>query len=192
MYPFFILYTMNMLKEKILFWFNAIFFIVFWCIMMFKPDLALETLVIYFWLEFLLSGIVWVVFAIIDHEYEDRWVLAVVGALQIISGVLLIAYPAAWEAILRAFVILFWVWAIIKWILVILRCIQLAKAWFSEWWWILAFWAILLLLWIFLVSNSLLALFIVNGIIWLWLLFVGISMIILAFQVKKILKESLK
>jgi hypothetical protein len=49
-----------------------------------------------------------------------------------------------------------------------------------------------LLLWIFLVSNSLLALFIVNGIIWLWLLFVGISMIILAFQVKKILRESLK
>jgi uncharacterized membrane protein HdeD (DUF308 family) len=90
---------------------------------MFKPDLALETLVIYFWLEFLFSGIVWVVFAIIDKEYEDRWVLAVVAALQIISGVLLVAYPAAWEAILRAFVILFWVWAIIKWILVILRCI---------------------------------------------------------------------
>ena len=181
-----------MLKEKILFWFNAIFYIVFWCIMMFKPDLALETIVIYFWLEFLLSGIVWVVFAIIDGEYEDRWVLAVFAALQIISGVLLIAFPAAWGAILRAFVILFWIWAIIKWILVILRCIQLAKAWFSQWWWILAFWVILLLLWIFLVTNSLLALFIVNSIIWLWLLFVGISMIIWAFQVKKILRESLK
>ena len=160
--------------------------------MMFKPEVALETIIIYLWLECLLSGILWVVFAVLDKEYEDRRVLAAVAIIQILVWVLLVAYPAAWEAILKGFVILAWVWAIIRWILAIIDSINLKKLKFASWWCVLAAWIILIIVGLFLVTNSLLTILIINGVLWIWLVFTGVSMIVLALQVKKNVKALIK
>lgn len=178
-----------MIKEKILFWFNAIFYIVFWCIMMFKPDLALTTIIIAFWLESLLSGIIWVIFAIQDKQSNERWLLAIVAVAQILLWVGLVSFPAAWEAILKVFILLLWIWAIIKWILLTINSFKFKKAELPNWWWILAAGIVLILVWLFLTTNSLLAILIINGVIWLWMTLAGISMIILALQLKRKIRK---
>ena len=178
-----------MIKEKILFWFNAIFYIVFWCIMMFKPDLALTTIIIAFWLESLLSGIIWVIFAIQDKQSNERWLLAIVAVAQILLWVGLVSFPAAWEAILKVFILLLWIWAIIKWILLTINSFKFKKAGLPNWWWILTAGIVLILVGLFLATNSLLAILIINGVIWLWMTLVGISMIILALQLKRKIRK---
>ena len=178
-----------MIKEKILFWFNAIFYIVFWCIMMFKPDLALTTIIIAFWLESLLYGIIWVIFAIQDKQSNERWLLAIVAVAQILLWVGLVSFPAAWEAILKVFILLLWIWAIIKWILLTINSFKFKKAGLPNWWWILTAGIVLILVGLFLATNSLLAILIINGVIWLWMTLVGISMIILALQLKRKIRK---
>lgn len=174
-----------MIKEKFLFLFNAIFYIAFWCFMMFKPNLALDTILIVFWIESIISWIAWVVFAVQDKESRDRWLLAVVAAAQILIWVLLVCFPEAWETILKAFVVLLWIWAIIEWILLMINSFRLKKMGERIRWWILVAWIFLALVWLFVACNSLLTILIINGVIWLWMALAGISMIIIALQVRK-------
>ena len=54
-----------------------------------------------------------------------------------------------------------------------------------NWGWILAAWISLIILWLFLASNSLLTILIINGVIGLWMVVTGIAMIVLALQIKK-------
>ena len=154
-----------MLKEKILFWFNAIFYIVFWCVMMFQPNLGLETLIIVFWIESILSGIAWIVFAVQDEQSNERWLLAVVAATQILLWVGLVSFPKAWEVILRTFIIILWIWAIIKGILLTINSFKFKKMRYWNWGWFLAAWIFLILVGLFLASNSLLTILIINGVI---------------------------
>ena len=122
--------------------------------MMFKPDVALETLIIVFWIESIISWIVWVVFAVQDKQSNERWV-----------------------------------WAIIKWILITINSFKFKELKFRNRWWVLFAWIILILIGLFITTNSLLTLFVINGIIGLWMTLTGITMIILALQVKKDVKE---
>ena len=174
-----------MIKEKILFWANAIFYIILWWIMMFQPNLALDTIIIAFWIESILSGIVWIVFAVQDKESWERWTLSVIAISQILIWVLLTVFPIAWETILKVFIILLGIWGIIKWILLVINSFKLKKIWLENRGRILAAWIFLILLWLFLSSNSLLTIFIINSVIGLWMVIAGITMIILALQTKK-------
>ena len=157
--------------------------------MMFKPDVALETLIIVFWIESIISWIVWVVFAVQDKQSNERWSLTAVAIAQILLWVLLASFPTTWEAILRTFIILLWVWAIIKWILITINSFKFKELKFRNRWWVLFAWIILILIGLFITTNSLLTLFVINGIIGLWMTLTGITMIILALQVKKDVKE---
>ena len=174
-----------MIKEKILFWANAIFYIILWWIMMFQPNLALDTIIIAFWIESILSGIVWIVFAVQDKESWERWTLSVIAISQILIWVLLTVFPIAWETILKVFIILLGIWGIIKWILIVINSFKLKKIGLENRGRILAAWIFLILLWLFLSSNSLLTIFIINSVIGLWMVIAGITMIILALQTKK-------
>ena len=151
-----------MIKEKILFWANAIFYIILWWIMMFQPNLALDTIIIAFWIESILSGIVWIVFAVQDKESWERWTLSVIAISQILIWVLLTVFPIAWETILKVFIILLGIWGIIKWILIVINSFKLKKIGLENRGRILAAWIFLILLWLFLSSNSLLTIFIIN------------------------------
>lgn len=174
-----------MIKEKILFWANAIFYIILWWIMMFQPNLALDTIIIAFWIESILSGIVWIVFAVQDKESWERWTLSVIAISQILIWVLLTVFPIAWETILKVFIILLGIWGIIKWILLVINSFKLKKIGLENRGRILAAWIFLIFLWLFLSSNSLLTIFIINSVIGLWMVIAGITMIILALQTKK-------
>ena len=156
--------------------------------MMFKPDLALETLIMAFWIESILSWIAWVVFAIKDKEFEESWLLAGLSIFWILLWVALLFFPQFGEVILRIFVVLVWILVIIKSIVLIIDSVELKKSGFEKWWWALAAWIVMLFLGIFLVMNSLLVILIVNGIIGLWVTILGISMVVWACQIRKILR----
>lgn len=153
--------------------------------MLFKPDIALETIIIIFWIESIISWIAWVVMAIQDKEFEDRWILAGLSIFQILLWVWLAAYPKVWEEILKIFIVLIWILIVIKWILLLIQSFSLKKAWFSKWYWTLITGCCLILLGAFLSLNSLLAILFVNILIGLWMFVTGISMIVWALQIKK-------
>lgn len=178
-----------MLKEKILFWINAVFYIVFGFIMIFNPNLALETIIIVFWIESILSWIAGTVLSIHDEDFEDRWILSGISIFQILVWVLLIFFPKFGETILKIFIVLIWIWIIIKWILVIINSFNIKKVWLRKWWWVLVAGCLLTLLWLFLVIYSSVAISITISIIGLWLIISGISMIIWVLQLKKLLKD---
>ena len=177
-----------MAREKFLFWFNAIFYVVFGWIMMFKPDLALDTIIIVFWIESVLSWIAWVVLAIQDKEFEDRWILAWLSIFQILLWVLLAFFPQFGETTIKLFIVLIWICLVIRWILLVIESFNLKKAKFSGWYWALIAGCCLIILWAFLALNSLLAVLILNSIIGLWMVISGISMIIWVLQIRKALK----
>lgn len=177
-----------MIREKILFWFNAIFYIVFGCVMMFKPDLALETIIITFWIESVISWIAWVVLAIQDKEFEERWILAGLSVFQILVGLLLAFLPQSGELIIKIFIALIWILLVIRWIILVIESFNLKKARFSKWYWALIAGCWLIILGAFLALNSLLAVLILNSIIGLWMVISGISMIIWVLQIRKALK----
>ena len=177
-----------MAREKYLFWFNAIFYVVFGWIMMLKPDLALDTIIIVFWIESVLSWIAWVVLAIQDKNFEDRWILAGLSIFQILLWVLLAFFPQFGETIIKIFIVLIWICLIIRWILLVIESFNLKKLRFSNWYWTLIAGCCLIILWAFLALNSLLAVLILNGIIGLWIVISGISMIIWVLQIRKSLK----
>ena len=156
---------------------------------MFKPNIALETLIIVFWIESIISWIAWVIFAVQDEQSNERWSLSVIAIAQILLWVLLASFPSTWEAILRTFIILLWVWAIIKWILITINSFKFKELKFRNRWWVLCAWIILILIWLFITTNSLLTLFVINGIIGLWMTLTGITMIILSLQIKKNARE---
>lgn len=178
-----------MTKVRVLFWVNAIFYIVFWWIMLFQPDLALTTIVIAFWIESLLSGIAWAVFALQDTEFEERGLLGAISIFQILVWIFLMFFPSVGEVILRIFIVLLWIWAIIKGIALIIDSFDFKAEGYSKWWWILIGGCLLFLLWIFLATNSLLALLIFNSLIGFWLVIAGIGMVIWALQIRKDIKK---
>lgn len=153
--------------------------------MMFKPDIALTTLIIVFWIEALLSGIAWSVIAIKDKMFEGRGILAAISISQILVWTGLLFFPDFGETILKIFVVLLWISAIVEWVVFFIDSFKLKEAGFESWWWILIWGCLMILLWAFLVSNSLLSILILNSIIGLWLVIDGISMIIWALQIRK-------
>ena len=153
--------------------------------MMFQPSIALESLIIVFWIESIISGIIWIVFAVQDEGSSERRVLSIISAAQILLWVGLVWFPKGWEIILRIFIIIAWIWAIIKWILLTIDSFKFKKMRYWNWGWILAAWISLIILWLFLASNSLLTILIINGVIGLWMVITGIAMIVLALQIKK-------
>jgi len=177
-----------MIREKFLFWFNAIFYIIFGCVMMFKPDLALETIIITFWIESILSWIAWVVLTIEDKEFEERWILAGLSIFQILVWVLLAFFPQSGELIIKIFIVLVWILLIIRWILLLIDSSRIKKLKFNNRYWVLIAGLWLILLWLFLAMNSLLTIFIINGVIGLWMFVLGISMIVWVVKLRKALK----
>lgn len=181
-----------MAREKILFWVNAIFYFIFWCVMLFKPDIALQTFIIVFWIESILSWIIWTILAIKDKGSEEKWLLAGLSIFQILVWVWLAFFPEFGEKIIEIFIVLIWIWIVIRWILLLVDSFRLKKGKFTKWYWALIAWCCLIILGTFLVLNSLRVILIMNSVIGLWMIIVGISMIIWVLQLKKEIKRELE
>ena len=168
-----------------MFWLNAIFYIVLWALLLFSPKTSLETVIIVFWIESMLSWILSVVFVLQEQDLEDRSLFAWLAILQIILWISLMFFPDWWEKVLQIFVVIIGVFAMIKGLILSIDSFQAKKLWLRNWYWMLIAGVVLIVLWLFLLMNSYLTLLVVSSITWLWLLASWISMIVWALQVRK-------
>ena len=174
-----------MKKMKWMFWLNAIFYIVLWALLLFSPKTSLETVIVVFGIESMLSWILSVVFVLQEPDLEDRSLFAWLAILQIILWILLMFFPEWWEKVLEIFVVIIGVFAMIKGLILSIDSFQAKKLWLRNWYWMLIAGVVLIVLWLFLLMNSYLTLLVVSSITWLWLLASWISMIVWALQVRK-------
>ena len=174
-----------MKKMKWMFWLNAIFYIVLWALLLFSPKTSLETVIVVFGIESMLSWILSVVFVLQEPDLEDRSLFAWLAILQIILWISLMFFPEWWEKVLEIFVVIIGVFAMIKGLILSIDSFQAKKLWLRNWYWMLIAGVVLIVLWLFLLMNSYLTLLVVSSITWLWLLASWISMIVWALQVRK-------
>ena len=184
-----------MKKMKWMFWLNAIFYIVLWALLLFSPKTSLETVIVVFGIESMLSWILSVVFVLQEPDLEDRSLFAWLAILQIILWISLMFFPEWWEKVLEIFVVIIGVFAMIKGLILSIDSFQAKKLWLRNWYWMLIAGVVLIVLWLFLLMNSYLTLLVVSSITWLWLLASWISMIVWALQVKRtsnVVKKEIK
>ena len=174
-----------MKKMKWMFWLNAIFYIVLWALLLFSPKTSLETVIVVFGIESMLSWILSVVFVLQEPDLEDRSLFVWLAILQIILWISLMFFPDWWEKVLQIFVVIIGVFAMIKGLILSIDSFQAKKLWLRNWYWMLIAGVVLIVLWLFLLMNSYLTLLVVSSITWLWLLASWISMIVWALQVRK-------
>ena len=170
---------------KWMFWLNAIFYIVLWALLLFSPKTSLETVIVVFGIESMLSWILSVVFVLQEPDLEDRSLFAWLAILQIILWISLMFFPEWWEKVLEIFVVIIGVFAMIKGLILSIDSFQAKKLWLRNWYWMFIAGVVLIVLWLFLLMNSYLTLLVVSSITWLWLLASWISMIVWALQVRK-------
>lgn len=180
---------------KCMFWLNAIFYIVLWALLLFSPKTSLETVIVVFGIESMLSWILSVVFVLQEPDLEDRSLFAWLAILQIILWISLMFFPEWWEKVLEIFVVIIGIFAMIKGLILSIDSFQAKKLWLRNWYWMLIAGVVLIVLWLFLLMNSYLTLLVVSSITWLWLLASWISMIVWALQVKRtsnVVKKEIK
>ena len=178
------------MKLKLLFWLNAIFYILFGLALLFEPATSLRVFIIVFSIEAIISWIVWSVFLIQEKDYlEDKWLITCWVILQIIAWVLLLIIPDLGETIIKIFVIIFGISVVIKGIILIFDSIEIKKAKLDKRRIVLVVWILLILLGCFLIFDSLTAVFVFNALFWIWMIVSWVSMIARWFQLKKTKKR---
>lgn len=170
------------MKIKALFCLNIVFFLAFWLLLFFQPEIALKTVIMVFGIECLLSWIAGSFLLFQDESIQDRELLSGMALLQIISGILLLIFPSIWELIVKIFVTVIWIWVIIKWILLCVNSFDARKLKVKDWWWIAVAWCFLIILWFVLVTNSFSTIMLFNKFIGIWLIVAAVSMIIWILQ----------
>lgn len=177
-----------MKKMKCVFWLNAIFYIVLWTLLLFFPGVSLTAIIIVFGIESLLSWILSIVFIMQWINSEDKGLLVWMAILQIILWVVLMFFPGFGETVLKLFVVLIGIFGVIKGLVLSIDSFQAKNFGVKNWYWMLIFGLALVLIWLFLITNSYLTLLVLNGIIWIWLILSGISIGVWAFHFEKTYK----
>lgn len=178
-----------MKRIKLLFWIEAILCIALWAYMLFRPDLALTTVILIFAIYCIVSGIAGFVFTIKENDYQDRYLLWIIFAFVTIFGLLLLCFPKIWETIVKVLVAVLWISVIVKWVFLMFDSFSIKKMQVTNWYRMFILSVILILFWLFLALNSFVSIIIVQSLIWICLIGVWIAMIIWSFKLKKIVKE---
>lgn len=171
-----------MLKIKTFFRINGLFFILFWLLLFFQPNLSLKIIIMITSIEVMISWIVGLLVARKTPEYNHRTVLFILSIITFLLWFILLCIPEIWEILASIAIVLFWIWGMIKWVFMIIESIHVKEAWFKNWWIELALWIISIMFWIFLATNAFLTLLVINILLWLALLFLWTLLIIRGFQ----------
>ena len=156
--------------------------IIFGIIAIFFPATAFLSLVLVFGIFALIDGIFSIVAVFVSHAHsESWWWLVIEGAFGILIGILTLIQPAAMAF---AWIFVIAAWAIVTGILEIFTAIRLRKMITGEGWMIVS--GILSILFGILVAFSPASgMFAVGLVIGLYALMFGITMLMLAFRLRK-------
>ena len=178
-----------MKKIRLLFRFEAAFYLIFWFYLLFRPELALKTIIMVCGIYALVSWIAGIVFSILESEYHDRFLLWIIAWFSAIFGLLLLCFPQIWETIIQIFVTLLWIGIVVKWSFLMSESLGAKKMWVKNRYFVMALWCLLVLLGIFIVMNWYLTVKAFSRLIWLCLIGWWISMLVWSFQVNRLVKN---
>lgn len=178
-----------MKRIRLLFWIEAAFYLIFGLYLLFRPELALKTIIIVCGIYALVSWIAWLFFAIREHEYYDRFLLWIIAWFSAVFGILLLCFPQIWETIIQIFVTLLWIGIVVKWSFLMSESLGIKKIWAKNWYLTMILWCLLVVLWVFIVMNWYLTVKAFSRLIWLCLIWGWIAMLVRSFQMNRFVKD---
>lgn len=178
-----------MKRIRLLFWIEAAFYLIFGLYLLFRPELALKTIIIVCGIYALISWIAGLFFAIREHEYYDRFLLWVIAWFSAVFGILLLCFPQIWETIIQIFVTLLWIGIVVKWSFLMSESLGIKKIWAKNWYLTMILWCLLVALWVFIVMNWYLTVKAFSRLIWLCLIWGWIAMLVRSFQMNRFVKD---
>ena len=178
-----------MKKIRLLFWIEAAFYLIFGIFLLLKPELALKTIIIVCGIYAIVSWFAWLVFAIREIEYYDRFLLWIISGVSAVFGILLLCFPQIWETIIKVCISLLWIAIVVKWSFMVHDSLYLKKQKIDNRFWTMIMGCLLILLWVLMEMNGIMTVFLFNRLIWLCLISGWIAMLVWSFQVNKLVKD---
>lgn len=178
-----------MKKIRLLFWIEAAFYLLFGIFLLLKPELALKTIIIVCGIYAIVSWFAWLVFAIREIEYYDRFLLWIISGVSAVFGILLLCFPQIWETIIKVCISLLWIAIVVKWSFMVHDSLYLKKQKIDNRFWIMVMGCLLILLWVLMEMNGIMTVLLFNRLIWLCLISGWIAMLVWSFQVNKLVKD---
>ena len=178
-----------MKKIRLLFWIEAAFYLIFGIFLLLKPELALKTIIIVCGIYAIVSWFAWLVFAIREIEYYDRFLLWIISGVSAVFGILLLCFPQIWETIIKVCVSLLWIAIVVKWSFMVHDSLYLKKQKIDNRFWTMIMGCLLILLWVLMEMNGIMTVLLFNRLIWLCLISGWIAMLVWSFQVNKLVKD---
>lgn len=178
-----------MKKIRLLFWIEAAFYLLFGIFLLLRPELALKTIIIVCGIYAIVSWFAWLVFAIREIEYYDRFLLWIISGVSAVFGILLLCFPQIWETIIKVCISLLWIAIVVKWSFMVHDSLYLKKQKIDNRFWIMVMGCLLILLWVLMEMNGIMTVLLFNRLIWLCLISGWIAMLVWSFQVNKLVKD---
>lgn len=178
-----------MKKIRLLFWIEAAFYLIFGIFLLLKPELALKTIIIVCGIYAIVSWFAWLVFAIREIEYYDRFLLWIISGFSAVFGILLLCFPQIWETIIKVCISLLWIAIVVKWSFMVHDSLYLKKQKIDNRFWTMIMGSLLILLWVLMEMNGIMTVLLFNRLIWLCLISGWIAMLVWSFQVNKLVKD---
>lgn len=178
-----------MKKIRLLFWIEAAFYLIFGIFLLLKPELALKTIIIVCGIYAIVSWFAWLVFAIREIEYYDRFLLWIISGVSAVFGILLLCFPQIWETIIKVCISLLWIAIVVKWSFMVHDSLYLKKQKIDNRFWTMIMGCLLILLWVMMEMNGIMTVLLFNRLIWLCLISGWIAMLVWSFQVNKLVKD---
>lgn len=178
-----------MKKIRLLFWIEAAFYLIFGIFLLLRPELALKTIIIVCGIYAIVSWFAWLVFAIREIEYYDRFLLWIISGVSAVFGILLLCFPQIWETIIKVCISLLWIAIVVKWSFMVHDSLYLKKQKIDNRFWTMIMGCLLILLWVMMEMNGIMTVLLFNRLIWLCLISGWIAMLVWSFQVNKLVKD---
>lgn len=178
-----------MKRIKRLFWIEAAFYLIFGIFLLLKPELALKTIIIVCGIYAIVSWFAWLVFAIREIEYYDRFLLWIISGVSAVFGILLLCFPQIWETIIKVCISLLWIAIVVKWSFMVHDSLYLKKQKIDNRFWTMIMGCLLILLWVLMEMNGIMTVLLFNRLIWLCLISGWIAMLVWSFQVNKLVND---
>ncbi len=174
-----------MLKIRSFFWINGLFLLLFGLFLFLKPELALRIIIIIFGIEVLISWLIGMFVAWQQKTYQYRGLLFFSTLLQLLFWILLLVFPKIGHFLVSLLVVLIGIAILLKGAFTIFDGLKAKSFQISTWRLQIILWALGVLFWLFLISNAFLSFLLLNVLLGLTMMFSGVMILIMGFQVKE-------